>query len=308
MTEDPLTPRQPPKTLASRLSATGKKIAQLSGKAATATKGAAGKVAGASRDAVAKTGEAMSQAVEAKKERKEEKQAQKLEDAKTELRDDGFIEIAPEMITLPEFEGERMAIMSEEHDVLVELVDHMHSLSTRVDQLEKTYRALALDQHPSQSESSSSEATTNGEQPTSKVMTSVLSLLGASLVWVVLLTGLDRYIASNSFMLFDNYPAEIPVWGIGAGSWVVFVLFQLGKSAPFLRVSTPMLIQTGIAVGITTSMALLLTDDTISTMSNVWTWGTAIAVALLVSSGLVASAMRNAKKLLTPNETVELIE
>ncbi len=308
MTEDPLTPRQPPKTLASRLSSTGKKIAQLSGKAAAATKGAAGKVAGASRDAVAKTGEAMSQAVEAKKERKEEKQAQKLEDAKTELRDDGFIEIAPEMITLPEFEGERMAIMSEEHDVLVELVDHMHSLSTRVDQLEKTYRALALDQHPSQSEASSAEATTNGEQPTSKVMTSVLSLLGASLVWVVLLTGLDRYIASNSFMLFDNYPAEIPVWGIGAGSWVVFVLFQLGKSAPFLRVSTPMLLQTGIAVGITTSMALLLTDDTISTMSNVWTWGTAIAVALLVSSGLVASAMRNAKKLLTPNETVELIE
>ena len=147
MTEDPLTPRQPPKTLASRLSATGKKIAELSGKAATATKDAAGKVAGASRDAVTKTGTAVSQAVEAKKERKEEKRAQKLEDAKAEIRDEGFIEIAPEMITLPEFEGERMAIMTEEHDVLVELVDHMHSLSTRIDQLETTYRALALDQH-----------------------------------------------------------------------------------------------------------------------------------------------------------------
>lgn len=306
MSEDPLSPRQPPKTLASRLSDTGKKIADLSNKAATVTKDAAGKVAGASRDAVTKTGEAMSQAVEAKKERKEQKQAQKLEDTKSELRDNGFINIAPEMITLPEFEGERMAIMSEEHDVLVDLVDHMHSLSTRIDQLETTYRALALDQYPTQNEPL--ETTGNGHQPTSKTMTSVLSLLGASLVWVVLLTGLDRYIASNSIMLFDNYPAEIPVWGIGAGSWVVFVLFQLGKSAPFLRVSTPMLLQTGIAVGITTSMSLLLTDDTISTMSNVWTWGTAIAVALLVSSGLVASAWRNAQKLLSPNETIELIE
>lgn len=308
MTEDPLTPRQPPKTLASRLSGTGKKIAELSGKAATATKDAAGKVAGASRDAVTKTGTAVSQAVEAKKERKEEKRAKKLEDTKAEIRDDGFIEIAPEMITLPEFEGERMAIMAEEHDVLVELVDHMHSLSTRIDQLETTYRALALDQHPITMESSGSESSVKGHEPTSKVMTSVLSLLGASLVWVVILTGLDRYIASNSIMLFDNYPAEIPVWGIGAASWVVFVLFQLGKSAPFLRVSTPMLIQTGIAVGITTSMALLLTDNTISTMSNVWTWGTAIAVALLVSSGLVASAWKNTQKLLSPNETVELIE
>ena len=308
MTEDPLSPRQPPKTLASRLSATGKKIADLSNKAATVTMDAAGKVAGASRDAVTKTGEAMSQAVEAKKERKEQKQAQKLEDTKSELRDNGFINIAPEMITLPEFEGERMAIMSEEHDVLVDLVDHMHSLSTRIDQLETTYRALALDQYPTQNVPTVAQTTGDGHQPTSKIMTSVLSLLGASLVWVVLLTGLDRYIASNSIMLFDNYPAEIPVWGIGAGSWVVFVLFQLGKSAPFLRVSTPMLLQTGVAVGITTSMSLLLTDDTISTMSNVWTWGTAIAVALLVSSGLVASAWRNAQKLLSPNETIELIE
>lgn len=308
MTEDPLSPRQPPKTLASRLSATGKKIADLSNKAATVTMDAAGKVAGASRDAVTKTGEAMSQAVEAKKERKEQKQAQKLEDTKSELRDNGFINIAPEMITLPEFEGERMAIMSEEHDVLVDLVDHMHSLSTRIDQLETTYRALALDQYPTQNVPTVAQTTGDGHQPTSKIMTSVLSLLGASLVWVVLLTGLDRYIASNSIMLFDNYPAEIPVWGIGAGSWVVFVLFQLGKSAPFLRVSAPMLLQTGVAVGITTSMSLLLTDDTISTMSNVWTWGTAIAVALLVSSGLVASAWRNAQKLLSPNETIELIE
>ena len=55
-------------------------------------------------------------------------------------------------------------------------------------------------------------------------------------------------------------------------------------------------------------MALLLTDDTISTMSGVWTWGTAIAVAVLVSSSLIASAWRNTKQILTPNETVELID
>jgi Na+-translocating ferredoxin:NAD+ oxidoreductase RnfE subunit len=69
-----------------------------------------------------------------------------------------------------------------------------------------------------------------------------------------------------------------------------------------------MLIQTGLAVGITTSMALLLTDDTISTMSNIWTWGTAIAVAVLVSASLVASAWKNTQKLLATNETMELIE
>ena len=63
----------------------------------------------------------------------------------------------------------------------------------------------------------------------------------------------------------------------------MFVVYQIGKAAPFLRVSTPMLVQTGLAVGITTVMALLLSDNTISTMSSVWTWGTAIAVAVLCS-------------------------
>ena len=283
-------------------------MAELSSKAATATKGAVTKVADAGRDAVSKTSEAVTQAVESKKERKEDKITQKLEDTKAELRDDGFISSTPEMITLPEFEGERMAIMSDEHDILVDLVDHMHAISTRIDQLEKTYRILALEEHQSESKSIPDDEKNMSHQPTSKIMTSVLSMLGASLVWVVLLTGIDRYITSESIMLFQNYPAEIPVWGIGAATWVVFVLLQLGKAAPFLRVSIPMLIQTGLAVGITTSMALLLTDDTISTMSDIWTWGTAIAVAVLVSASLVASAWKNTQKLLTPNETMELIE
>ena len=108
-------------------------------------------------------------------------------------------------------------------------------------------------------------------------------------------------------MVFSSYPAEIPVWGLGAGTWVMFVLNQIGKTAPFLRVSKPMLIQTGLAVGITTVMALLLSNDTISTMSSVWTWGTAVAVAVLVSSSLVASAWSTTRSVLTPKDETEII-
>ena len=226
---------------------------------------------------------------------------------RAELKQDGHIELAPAMITLPEFEEERMALMAEEHDILVDLVNHMHALSERVDQLEQTYRALAIEEKTKLALSSDDEADKSPEN-TSESMTSALSLLGASLVWVVLLTGLDRYLASNDVMLFSSYPAEIPVWGIGAGSWVMFVVYQIGKAAPFLRVSTPMLIQTGLAVGITTVMALLLSDNTISTMSSVWTWGTAIAVAVLVSSSLVASAWRNTRNVLAPTDEIDLID
>ena len=296
-------------TLAERLSQTGSKIADLSKQAATATRGAVTKMADAGKEAVTKTNEAVANAVEAKREQKDERLTQKIEATQAELKAEGIIDPVPAMVTLPEFEEERMALMEEEHNILVDLVEHMHSLSKRIDKLEGTYRALAMEERAKQTEENEASASSNGAQPaTSQGMTSALSLLGASLVWVVLLTGMDRYITSNAWMVFETYPAEIPVWGIGAGSWVMFVLRQLGRSAPIFRVSTPMLIQTGLAVGITTMMALLLTDDTISTMSSVWTWGTAIAVAVLVSSSLVANAWRSTRNMLRPQEKMELID
>ncbi len=310
MAEDPLSPRDPPQTIADRLGSTGSRIAALSRQAAQATKEAVGKVADASKEAAAKTSKAVSDAKEARREKKDEQLTKKIEETRAELKDDGHIPLAPAMITLPEFEEERMALMAEEHDILVELVDHMHALSSRVDQLEQTYRALAIEEKANRGLELAGKEADSSQSPeaTSRGMTSALSLLGASLVWVVLLTGLDRYLASNEIMLFSSYPAEIPLWGIGAGSWVMFVLHQIGKTAPFLRVSKPMLVQTGLAVGITTVMALLLSDDTISTMSSVWTWGTAIAVAVLVSSSLVASAWKTTRSVLSPGEEIEIID
>ena len=306
MAENPYSPSKPSTSLAERLGATGNKIAELSKQAATATKDAVSKVADAGKEAAAKTSQAVADAKESRKEKKEEKLTKKIEETRAELKQDGHIELAPAMITLPEFEEERMALMAEEHDILVDLVDHMHALSERVDQLEQTYRALAIEEK-AKLQLTAEKDDEKPAAPTSQGMTSALSLLGASLVWVVLLAGLDRYLASNEVMLFGSYPAEIPVWGVGAGSWVMFVVYQIGKAAPFLRVSTPMLVQTGLAVGITTVMALLLSDNTISTMSSVWTWGTAIAVAVLVSSSLVASAWRNTRNVLTPTEEIDLI-
>lgn len=310
MAEDPYAPRETPPTLADRLKSTGTKMSALSKKAAEATKGAVDKVALAGKEAVAKTNEAVSDAVEARKERKHEKLTEKIEQTKADLKDDGHIALAPAMITLPEFEEERMAVMAEEHDILVDLVDQMVALSERIDSLDKKYKAIAsLDMGGAGNQGNGVvESSNDAPVSTAAPMTAAMSLLGASLVWVVLLTGMDRYLTSNEVMLFTNYPAQIPVWGLGAGSWLVFVIHHIGKTAPLLRVSTPMLIQTGLAVSITTMMALLLSDDTISTMSGMWTWGTAIAVGVLVASSLVASAYRSTRKLLTPTETVEIID
>ena len=69
-----------------------------------------GKVADAGKGAVTKTNEVVSNAVESRREKKEEKLTQKIEETRAELKDDGFIELTPTMIALPEFEEERMAV------------------------------------------------------------------------------------------------------------------------------------------------------------------------------------------------------
>ena len=45
------------------------------------------------------------------------------------------------MVTLPEFENERMAIVSEQNDNQVMMLEHMQRLSERVDVLERRHKA-----------------------------------------------------------------------------------------------------------------------------------------------------------------------
>lgn len=278
MAENPLSPRAPPKSMAERLSQTGSKIAELSKQAASATKDAMVKVADAGKGAVAKTNQAVTNAVEAKKERKEEKLTEKIEQTKAELKDDGFIEVAPAMITLPEFEEERMALMAEEHDILVDLVDHMHALSTRIDQLENTYRALAIE------EKNNAETVERNLQLTKPA---ILRLLFVSLGWVSLLVGLDQIFTQNQMTIISTYPAEIFSWGIGTGIWVVFVLHKMGKAAPMLKLTKSTLVQVGFFTTAVSLFLLLLSEDRIATISTVYIAGLVVAMAVILISRLI---------------------
>ena len=278
MAENPLSPRAPPKSLAERLSQTGSKIADLSKQAASATKDAMVKVADAGKGAVAKTNQAVTNAVEAKKERKEERLTEKIEQTKAELKDDGFIEVAPAMITLPEFEEERMALMAEEHDILVDLVEHMHALSTRIDQLENTYRALAIEENKN---------ATTVQRNVELSRPAIFRLLFASLGWVGLLVGLDQIFSQNRMTILSTYPAEIFSWGLGTGVWVVFVLHKIGKVAPILKLGKSSLLQVGFFTAALSLFLLLLSEDRIATISTFYIAGLVVAMAVIFISRLV---------------------
>ena len=288
------------RTLTERLTETGNRIAELSkqaantakgaagkvaetskgvaGKVADAGRGAAGKIADASKEAVAKTTQVVADAKEERREKKEERLTQLIEDTKAELKENGHLSEPPVMITLPEFEEERMALMAEEHDILVDLVDQMHALSNRVDQLEKTYAALALE---NKAHVESQQRKLSVSQP------AVLRLLFVSVVWVGLLTGLDQALSSSDVLFLSTYPAEIFSWAVGTSLWVVYLVTQVGKAAPMFKPSRTTLIQFGLFTGITSTFLLLLSTDNIGTMSTFYVLGLGITIVMLLTSRLI---------------------
>jgi len=98
-------------------------------------------------------------------------------------------------------------------------------------------------------------------------------------------------------LILDSYPAEIPIWGIGATTWSLYLLYRIGKKSPTLMLPGLLRFQASLAVGITTTLGIMINDDSTSTVSSVWTWGTIIAIGLLLGSSMIASAWNSTKKL-----------
>lgn len=274
-----------PPTLAERLNSTGNKLAELSKKVSESTKSAVGNANESIKNAIAEN-----------KQKRDAKKQQKLEDARTELSSEGLLNDVPSMVTLPEFEEERMSLVSEQNENLVLVLEEMQRLSERVDSLEKRNRSLQTTGKKSSKKDKKNDEPER-EINTSPVMSEVIHLLGASLIWIVALFGVDKYISERDLMILESYPAEIPIWGIGATTWSLYLLYRIGKKSPTLMLPGLLRFQASLAVGITTTLGIMINDDSTSTVSSVWTWGTIIAIGLLLGSSMIASAWNSTKKL-----------
>ena len=310
-------------TMADRLNATGSKLAELSKKAASATKSAvikttevsidvAQSATKASKSAVSKTNEKVKKAVQDSKDKRNEKRENKAQKAKEELLSESILNDIPAMVTLPEFENVRMEVVNEQQTNQLLLLEEMQRLSSRVDTLERRQRnsvKQSNNQLISSEEHSLEQETTNEVKQmigTSEAMGEMLHILGASLLWIVALVGMDQFATDKQLMLTEAYPADLLLWSVGSFTWVMYLLHRLGKSG--LKMPLLIRVQASLAVGITTLMGLMLNDDSMTTVSNVWTWGTILAIALLLGSSMLATAWRSTKKLVGIRETVEIID
>jgi len=308
--------------LKERLSATGSKLADISKMAAEATKtaalktaelskGAAQSASVAGKKAANRTNDAVKKVVSDSKTRIEDKREKKSQKARDELSNEPLLDDIPPMVTLPEFEVQRMGVVNEQQKNQLLLLEEMQRISSRLDTLEKRNRTIAKNTVEDYSQNT---AELNIEEKkakpnvigTSAAMGEMLHILGASLVWLVALVGLDQYTTEKELMLSPAYPADLLLWSIGSFTWVMYLLFRLGKSG--IRMPLLIRVQASLAVGITTLMGLMMNDDSMSTVSSVWTWGTILAIALLLGSSMLATAWRTTKSLVGIRETIEIIE
>lgn len=281
-------------SLSDKLNKTKEKLNLLSKKVAETTKAM-----------VESTNNSIKSTINEHKEKRQQKKDDKIAQAKNELGADGLMDDIPAMITLPEFEQERMEIAAEQNDTMVTIVEEMQVLSARLDSLERRVRIITK---PNSINPTDDEETSEDNIDTSPVMSEVIHLLGASLLWIVALFGVDKLISDRGILIMESYPAEIPVWAIGAATWSMYLLHRLGKSSKALRLPKLLAFQTAAAVGITTALGLMVYDETMTTISNVWVWGTVIAIGLLLASSMMASVWRSTKKLVGISEEVDIIE
>ena len=275
-----------PSTLSEKLAMTKKRLGILSKKVASSTK-----------SMVENTNNSIKTTISEQKEKRQQKKQEKLAQTKTELTEAGLLDDVPSMITLPEFENERMEIASEQNETMITIVEEMQRLSERIDHLERRHKVITTSNKSQQITIKEPEQQSETNTTTSPVMGEVIHLLGASLVWIVVLFGADKFISERAILIMDSYPAEIPIWGIGAMTWSMYMLSRLGQSSNMLRLPKLLLFQTSAAVGITTSLGLMVYDETMTTVSSVWVWGTVIAIGLLLAASMIASVWQSTKNL-----------
>ena len=172
-----------------------------------------------------KTNEAVKSSLRFKDEKRElEAQKTREEPTSQPLLDD-----VPPMVTLPEFENERMNVVNEQqvNPVLLLLEEMQTECLLVLTQLKKGRKHCRhrntppQPQIPRKTQDEIIETKSNEMIGTSAAINEMIHILGASLVWIVALVGVDQYATDKQLMLTNAYPADLLIRPVGSFTWVI---------------------------------------------------------------------------------------
>ena len=117
-------------------------------------------------------------------------------------------------------------------------------------------------------------------------MDQILISLGVSVVWAALLLGLDLHLDSLGYM-YQGYSLSVIIWPIGTAIWSLFILTRLTMARTILSMEWPMRIKTAIGIGLATELAMILMNEDMQAITNVWGWSATIALTAFLLSGFL---------------------
>ena len=284
------------------LKKTKTQIADLSIKAANATK-----------TSINTTSEAIQGKVLESKERSKKKKEAKIESLKNEIKDDGYIDLAPPMMVLPNVDTDQLNVLDAQTDAQIQIVEEMIRLSERVDSLERRILLIGKSNSNESLQNTVNESTEVKQvnphvDKSTNVMIEVLNIMGASLLLLVSLFAVDGYLKDNEILLMEKYSLGIPLWTLGVFGWSLFLFQRMGKTGSVLRVPLLYRIQISLAIAMATMMGMLLSEESLDTISSAWIWTTVLALSAIIGVSMITSAWRMTKRMVGVKETVEVID
>ena len=285
------------------LKKTKTQIADLSIKAANATK-----------TSINTTSEAIQGKVLESKERSKKKKEAKIESLKNDIKEDGFIDSTPPMMVLPNVDTDQLNVLDAQTDAQIQIVEEMIRLSERVDSLER--RIVLLGEAKSDVQHRSVKDTTSDDVKQStisvdkraNVMIEVLNIMGASLLLLVSLFAVDGYLKDNEILLLNKYDLGIPLWTLGVFGWSLFLFQRMSKTGAVLNVPLLYRIQISLAIAMATMMGMLLSEESLDTISSAWIWTTVLASGAIIGVSMITSAWRMTKRMVGVTDTIEIID
>ena len=288
---------KPENSIMDFLQKTKLQIADLSKKAANATK-----------SGIESTTEAIQSKVVETKERSKKKKEAKLESIKAEIKEEGYIDAAPPMMILPEVDAQQFELLNSQNEAQIQIVEEMVRLSERLDMLENrvTKLGIAVTKDVPTTTIDDSKPTVHFERKevrSGNVLIEVLNIMGASLLLLVSLFTADKYLKDTEILLFNTYQPSIILWTIGIFSWSIFLFYRMSRVGTVLTVPTLYRVQISLAIAMAAMMGMLLSEESLSTISSAWVWTTVLASAAIIGVSLITSAWRMTKQVVGINKS-----
>ena len=254
------------------------------------------------------TAEAIQDKVMDVKTKSKERKEKKIDVLKAEIKENGRLMDTPEMMILPNITLEQSTIMKDQVESQILIVEEMKLLSNRLDDLEKQLIRLGKSKPEPSKEIQSEEQSEVDDANFSTIGNEILTFLGATLLTLVGLFGVEVYLDGKEVLLFNTVSLLTSIWTVTAIIWAAFLFSRIGHINPGLGFPMFLRVQMSFGVGLAVFALATLNGSDSQTITDGWIWISILSTTALLGASLLATAWKFTQSLVSVKETIEVID